>query len=121
MKQHTHLTAQHVELMLVHGQQVTTVVEDLAGIGANQADDILDHDGLTRSASTDNQIGLAIFKQRADVFQDGAPVERFDNVLYFDHTSFPLLSQHQLGQNHVGEQDHDAAHHHGVGAGLTHL
>ena len=90
LEQHTHFPAEHIDLLLVHRGEVASIVENGPFIRLHQSDDVLDHDRLSRTASADDQVRLAIFKQRIDVVQDRPSFKRLGNMLYFDHS----LCQH---------------------------
>ena len=85
LKQHARLAAQVLQLRLVHRQQIAPVVEHAPALRLHQPDDTLHRHRLARAASSDDEVRLARLEDGADVVQDHAPVERLDQMFYFDH------------------------------------
>ena len=75
LEEHAHLPAQQFLLLLVHGQEVAVVVEQLAPLRGQQADDALHQHRLSRAALSDDEVRLPVLEGGVDVRQHGFPFE----------------------------------------------
>ena len=62
LEEHPHLSTETEECRLVHGDQITPIIEHLACIWCDKPDHTLDEDRLPCPTSSDDQIGLALFE-----------------------------------------------------------
>ena len=85
MEYHAHFAAQGDALFFVHGQEVAPVVEHFSPVGGQQADNGLHEHRLARTALADDEVGLAVFKDGADVFEHGTAFERLIDGFEFNH------------------------------------
>lgn len=76
--------------MLVHCQEVATVVEYLSGVGPHKTDDVLNHDGLAGAASADDEVGLPVFEDGTNVLQDSSALKGLGDILNFNHVMSAL-------------------------------
>ena len=75
LEYHAHFAA-HVDFLLFgHGNEVAPVVEYLSAGRLEQSDEILHQHSLAAAALTDDEIGLAVLENGADVFQYIAAVK----------------------------------------------
>ena len=87
LENHSHLTAHHHLFILVHVNKVTTIVEHLTAGRLQESDEILHQNRLSRTALTDDQIGLAGFELHADIIEYGLIAEFFRKIFNFYHSS----------------------------------
>ena len=90
LEQHAHLAAELLQLVLVHCQEVATVVEYLSGVGPHKTDDVLNHDGLAGAASADDEVGLPVFEDGTNVLQDSSALKGLGDILNFNHVMSAL-------------------------------
>ena len=76
LEQHAELAADLVELFLAQGGDVLVVDPDLAVIGLEQSDQVLQEHRFTRSRRAQHQGDLALGDVEGDVFEDGLGAER---------------------------------------------
>ena len=87
LEDHAHLTAHEHLLVFRHLHEVTSIVKHLSTGRFEQSHEVLHQHGLSRSALSDDEVGLSILENSVDVLQNFATFKTLTQILDFYHDS----------------------------------